>query len=475
MLSATRFQFKQMSIYIIGSIFYLGLLNAALAGKLQIVHGTSSGHSTIDMDKGYAVVNFEYQTCSQTAPDPKKIKIVENNCQSGRKGNKTFDVAEMVFDYEDNSANTPGCEIKTHKMRRVFTLKGAVENLRKKSGNENCRPAAIAIRDRHDNFIKRRHNDFRVCKMPLRKVTMPKGFGTEDSVSANLSANHNTLRFGTRNNGTQYQYDPDNKVWAVEHCQDRAAGKCEVRVSNFVSPLPIMFRNKSTGKEYLAGSIRLNTDGTATIRSHESKRKAYKPGEVFKDAPFDNIVEEDHGVIKIDASKKVNRSRTMMIQALDRNGQPIRTMTIAGRRLMGKQANERWCNQENCFRSSQIEQQYRCVSKTPEIRMADGGNGNVCYSCLGITAGVCKKGEPNIPNEVYQAGNDPLDKLFQKIASNEDAVRTCSSGVAVAPPEPTPQPTQPVQDDIYSPYVDVDETGKVRLKKQNGGSVHSLM
>jgi len=384
------------------------------------------------MEKGTVTVNFEYEGCD---PNPSALINTNNkrvqpktanpykirpkfSCVNGQSYERVLDngqidkpyfqeTGQVQFEYDyAGDKNCKEKDMKKRKIRGVYPVDFFYKQLEatRNASGKACQPIALTFVDSPrtpeggeapGNAVLHRYtNQGKLCDIPAKKITLP-GFSTDDSPMTELSVKDDEFSFG---DNTFYKFIPDKDgsgkgKWAARFVKKDKNGKVIDKQKpaanfDFSTPIPVMYRRE--GKVHLAATVLLNEDGTASIKS-QGPGKSYPNAAAIR-ADRKNYHKNDDdtkGEIKIDMKSFGGKVSQTKVSAYDAEGKHIRTMNTVARNVLGYNYKDSWCGEENCFRRG-VQEENLCKNKgTNDIKMNYGGSDNVCYSCLGVTAGTC--------------------------------------------------------------------------------------
>ena len=456
-------------------IFSLLFFSQHIFAELRLEIGSHYNRTHMDMAMGRANLNFIYRGCDRN-PNPSDIKLnVDGNCklardhalgQSGGSTSRSGMVGDILATYTDKN---PGC---TTKVTRRIHINKSLRDVYNQFQAKGCTPAFLVIKDGtgegSKGFIKDMNNKG-LCTLPDTRISKP-GFPTENFPFFNLTATDKGFKIGDH---TKYEYDHNNKVWCVQYRNNPK--KC----GQWPSPLPMAYKDSGDSRFQVRGVVELGNDGKASIRAiNKSYATQAELFEAQKRGEFENT-DTSKGRIDYQTWRKPNG----LVRAIARsytvdssNATHQRSVNFFARNMFGIGITNTWCPGEHCFADvTEASLQASKCSDKPIINMTNGGNGNVCQSCIGITPGQCAIEKPEVdflrtqltsdfpltPQGEYRFGqniNEPLMKNFNRIVANPKTPG-CQQGYA------------PAFDKLFDPGEALRETGEGRSVQQKNESL----
>ena len=397
---------SQTQLFLILTFLIFSLFQSQeVFAKITLLNGTYTNRTHIDPALRTANLNFKYVGCDQN-PSPSKIRLSTNgDCKDAspyfleRDGNNTSiagTVGEILATYYDDSAVETNC---TEKVTRTLTSNYSISNLYEQLEQKGCKPTHLVVRDSDQsdfNHYTKATGSKALCKLKDTKITKD-GFPTDELSILNMRANKDSFKIGSK---SQYRFD-NEKGWCIKYASN------DEKCGTWPSPVPLAYHNKTTGNFHLKGVIRLGNDGKASIHAID---KAYKS----KDQMFNDL--KNGGASPTDASKghieyhtwtKGNGIKRAIVRSYDASGAHQRSINFFARNVFGRDATRQWCSGEHCFVDVERPplQQHSCPN-TPEVDLDNGGSGNLCFSCIGITPGLCSIKEDDVKVVKERLGED---------------------------------------------------------------------
>jgi hypothetical protein len=395
-------------LLLIIKIFLILSFNKSFA-EISLEAGSYVNRSQIDSLRGKVNLNFTYRGCDPN-PSSDKIKLsISNECRdvesyklksNGSQTAVSGKVGEIIASYDEPLKT---CSENKKTTRRLYTNQSFVK-LYEEFQKRNCFPSHIVLRDGTAAFHRRIAKNLRdrtLCNIPLTRI-IKKNFPTEDHDFFKMKANDNGFKIGEDSN---YRFDHDQKLWCVKYKENPE--KC----GHWPSPLPIAYKDDTGDKKYhLKGTVSLSPTGEASVRAID---KEYSSEAALFNAQKNNeFLQTDKSKGRIDFNTWRNDQNGLIrtvVKTFSKDDQTSheRTLNFFARNVLGFAAGKSWCSLEHCFiepPDNALLKQKRCVNgaeskpnsacfnncaEEPQMDMNNGGNGNACFSCVGITPGQC--------------------------------------------------------------------------------------
>ena len=400
-------------------IIGLSLLPTKALSSLRLEEGSYANPTIIDTLRTRANLNFTYHGCDPN-PKPENIRLsTDGDCklarsyelgQDGEAKSLSGTIGEMLVSYKGDKKDC------SQKYTRTLHTNLSLEDAYKKFESKGCYPTHLVIRDnetKNSGAVWRTRKQKGLCSLPDTKVSK-KGFPTEDHDFFNLSANEDGFKVGDH---THYRYNHNSKEWCVRYRENPY--KC----GQFPSPLPMAYKNTGTGNVYVKGVVALNPNGEASIYAIDKSYPNLRA--MFQDQRDGNFkkVNRQKGRIDFRTWQKDNGVPRSIISSYEYDpenptGRHQRSLNFFPRNTFGVGITRSWCDEEHCFLGMKNINDIiksKCKGKTGEsrrecefeigrircnndkkIELTQGGSGNSCHSCLGITPGVCAINTPEV-------------------------------------------------------------------------------
>ncbi|MCJ8275851.1 MAG: hypothetical protein MJK18_03345, partial [Bdellovibrionales bacterium] len=351
--------------------------------RITLTNGSYYNRTMIDTALRTANLNFTYEGCNPN-PNPNQLRLTtDGQCRDARNynleregGNTTVSgrVGEVLLEYVEVERE---CE---NPVSVQLSSNYSLQDIYQSFHDNDCQPTHIVIRDstadNHNRIVKEQRVK-ELCRLKDTKINFP-GFPTSAMNILNVSANIDGFNIG---DASKYRYDPE-QGWCITYRSN------EPKCGEWASPVPIAYRD-AQGQYQMKAIIGLGSDGTATIGAVNKSYPTYEA--MFNDLRSGNVrADVSQGYLNYHTWTKSNGVRRAAMRAYDGDQRHLRTINFFGRNVFGRESTQHWCNGENCFIEAERPplSQHRC-SNEPEINMTNGGSGNLCYSCVGITPGMC--------------------------------------------------------------------------------------
>ena len=361
---------------------------------LRLEPGSHFNPSHIDTALGRANLNFIYEGCDRN-PDPRRVTLTadpsctdEVSFRMGSNGNReaiNTQVGEITVSYQDQ---TTTCEEKV--TRRIHTN----HNLRTEYAKfleMGCTPDHLLIKDTSEevNQIRKSMREKSLCQIPETVIEKP-GFPTEIP-HFKMKANDKGFMIGD----TKYSYNHDHNVWCavyVPRPDPNNPTGCRHH-QDWPDQIPLLEKDKNSDRHFVRGTVSLLPGGKAQIRSIN---KSYPNREAVTRAQMngewvDN--DKDKGRIDFQTWRKSNglvRSIVRSYETDSPNSRHQRAINFFARNVFGIGITNSWCDTDHCFANVTQERLERHECTAPaSVNLHNGGNGNLCHSCIGITPGHC--------------------------------------------------------------------------------------
>lgn len=363
---------------------------------LRLEVGSHFNPTHIDTALGRANLNFLYHGCDRN-PNPNNLQFVpDSKCtkevsyRMGSNGNRqavTNMVGEITVSYKDA---TPSCE---KKVTRRFHANDKInfQNAYAQFLKMGCTPDHLLIKDTSAevNQVRKSIRERTLCKIPPTVIEKP-GFPTEIP-HFKMTANDEGFQIGD----TRYSYNHDHNVWCAVYLpkpDPKNPSGCRFQ-QDFPDQIPLLEQDIHSDRHFVRGTVSLLPGGKAQIRSinksypnREAVTRAQMNGELLS-------TDKDKGRIDFQTWRKSNGLVRSIVRSFEKdaeNARHQRSINFFGRNVFGIGITNSWCGTDHCFAHVTQERLERHQCRQPSsVNLHNGGNGNLCHSCIGITPGHC--------------------------------------------------------------------------------------